>query len=33
MYKIAEFFVIEMLRPFKAIRDKMIDVWGVPGKE
>lgn len=33
MYKVAEFFVVEMLRPFKAIRDKMIDIWGVTSKE
>jgi len=33
MYKIAEYFVVEMLRPFKAIRDKMIDIWGVTSKK
>ena len=33
MYKVAEYLVVEMFRPIKAITDKVTNKWGVPVKE
>jgi len=33
MYKVAEYLVVEMFRPIKAIGNKAADIWGVPVEE
>jgi len=33
IYKVAEYLVVEMFRPIKAITDKVTNKWGVPVKE
>lgn len=33
IYKVGEFFVVELFRPIKALADKTVDLWGVPVKE
>ena len=32
IYKVGEFFVVELFRPIKALTDKAVELWGVPVK-
>jgi len=33
MYKVVEYLVVETFRPIKAVKDKIIDIWGVSVEE